>query len=281
MSQGKLFERDWHSLMEAILRINSTNEIELLQRVSLECLRAFIPADQFVFFISRTGTIESMTDPYVMGVEAKYLERFMTGDYIGGDDGEGFFSGRHLLSHNTETSRDSDQIPEEYLLSTRVYKDIYAPQGIHYGMRSSLMYRRKLVGTIEVFNSKGRGDFSDKQLEIITLLAPHISNHLGFLLTLEAASNAAPTITPEEVKDLFHLTDRECEIISMLSTGAEDKAIIDHLCISGSTFKKHLYNAYKKMGISSRTQLFNTMLAAKTVNSKKGSRPKVAGRGSF
>ena len=51
--------------------------------------------------------------------------------------------------------------------------------------------------------------------------------------------------------------------------------------ISGSTFKKHLYNAYKKMGISSRTQLFNTMLAAKTVNSKKGSRPKVAGRGSF
>lgn len=49
----------------------------------------------------------------------------------------------------------------------------------------------------------------------------------------------------------------------MLSTGAKDKEIVETLCISGSTFKKHLYNAYKKMDVNSRTQLFNTLAAAK------------------
>lgn len=261
--QGRLFERDWHSLMEAILRINSTGNIELLQRVSLECLQALVSSDQYAFFISRTGTHEALGEPYILGIEAKFLDTFMAGNYNSDEDSEMFFSGRHILSHNTETSRDSDQIPEEYLISTRIYREIYKPQGIHYGMRSLLMYRRKFIGTVELFNSKKRGDYTDKQLEIVTLLAPHIANHLGILLDFETKGNTASTLSTAEIKQRFHLTDRECEIVFLLSTGAEDKDIIDALCISGSTFKKHLYNAYKKMGICSRTQLYNTLIVTK------------------
>ena len=277
MTQGKLFERDWRSLLEAILRINSATDIALLQRISLECLLALVPSDQYAFFISRTGTREALGEPYIMGFEAKYLDKFMVGDYNTGEDAETFFSGRHILSHNTETSRDSDQIPEDYLVETRIYKEIYAPQGIHYGMRSSLMFRRKFVGSLELFNSKKRGDYTDKQLEIMTLLAPHIANRLGLLMDAESRSNSSPTLVPEEIKELFHLTDREAEIVSMLSTGAEDHTIINELYISGSTFKKHLYNAYKKMGVSSRTQLFNTLLAAKSNSAKKTKRPRPNG----
>lgn len=266
--QSKLFERDWRSLMEAILRINSTEDIELLQHVALECVRTLIPSDQYAFFISRSGTAEALGEPYILGIEAKFLDRFMTGSYNSDEDSEAFFSGHHILTHATETTRDSDQIPEEYLISTRIYREIYKPQGIHYGLRSLLVYRRKFIGTIELFNSKKKGDYTDKQLEIMTIIAPHIANHLGVLLDFETQSNASSTLSVQEIKSLFGLTERECEIISMLSTGAEDKEIIEALCISGSTFKKHLYNAYKKMNVSSRTQLFNALASAKKIPSR-------------
>ncbi len=259
---GKLFERDWHSIMEAILRISSTNDIGLLQNVSLDCLRAIVQADQYAFFISRTGGREALGEPCIKGVEAKCLDKFMTGNYLDDDDSELFFSGRHLLSHATETTRDSDQIPEEYLMSTRVYKDIYIPQGIHYGMRSKLMCKGMHVGSIELLRTKKQGDFTDKQLETMTLLAPYVANHLGFLLSHETqAVSLTPSITPEELKRAFSLTNRECEIVMLLSTGKEDHVVAEELCISGTTLKKHLYNAYKKMGISSRTQLLGRMIA--------------------
>ena len=120
--QSKLFERDWRSLMEAILRINSTEDIELLQHVALECIQTLIPSDQYAFFISRAGTAETLGEPYILGIEAKFLDRFMAGSYNSDEDSEAFFSGYHILTHATETTRDSDQIPEDYLVSTSIYR---------------------------------------------------------------------------------------------------------------------------------------------------------------
>ena len=97
------------------------------------------------------------------------------------------------------------------------------------------------------------------------LITPHIANHLGILLDFETKNDAPSTLSTQEIRKLFGLTERECEIISMLSTGAEDKEIVEAPCISGSTFKKHLYNAYKKMDVSSRTQLLILSLQTKRV----------------
>lgn len=115
-----------------------------------------------------------------------------------------------------------------------------------------------------MFNSKTRGDYTDKQLELMTLIAPHIANHLGVLLDFEAQANdTSPILSAQEIKIFFGLTKRESEIVSLLSMGTEDKEVIQTLCISSSTFKKHLYNAYRKIGVSSRTQLFNSLTSVK------------------
>ena len=267
--QTKLFERDWHSLMEAILRINSTTDVPMLQKVSLECIRALISCDQYIFFISKTNDRASLCQPVTLGVEAKYISEFLNGAYDSEEDSELFFSGKHILRHNTETTRDSDQIPEEYLISTKIYREMYVKQNIHYAMRSSLMFRREYVGTIELYNSKHRGDFSDKQLEIQTLLAPHIANHLGLLLAMETMPQASPAVSAEAIKHQYGLTTREAEIIALLSSGKDDCDIISELYISDSTFKKHLYNAYRKIGISSRSQLYNKLYSANAATNEK------------
>ncbi len=50
------------------------------------------------------------------------------------------------------------------------------------------------------------------------------------------------------------LSDREGEVLQMLTEGAENKAISAALGITVNTVEKHLQNIYKKLGVTSRTE---------------------------
>jgi DNA-binding CsgD family transcriptional regulator len=50
------------------------------------------------------------------------------------------------------------------------------------------------------------------------------------------------------------LTKRELEILSTIAEGATNEEIADRFFISPNTVKSHLYNIYKKIGLSNRLQ---------------------------
>ena len=50
------------------------------------------------------------------------------------------------------------------------------------------------------------------------------------------------------------LSDREREVLQMLTEGVENKAIAASLGIAVNTVEKHLENIYKKLGVASRTE---------------------------
>lgn len=54
-----------------------------------------------------------------------------------------------------------------------------------------------------------------------------------------------------EVEDL---TDQEALILTLLSIGYSNEAIMEYLCVSRNTLKTHLRNIYTKLGVSDRTQ---------------------------
>jgi len=56
------------------------------------------------------------------------------------------------------------------------------------------------------------------------------------------------------------ITRRESEIMSLIVAGKSNKEIEDRLCISFSTVKNHAYNLYRKLGVSSRTQLMHLVM---------------------
>ena len=58
----------------------------------------------------------------------------------------------------------------------------------------------------------------------------------------------------KESSSLFHLTEREKEILQLLVTGLSYKEIGDHLGISTNTAKKHVINIYQKLHVNSRAQ---------------------------
>ena len=50
------------------------------------------------------------------------------------------------------------------------------------------------------------------------------------------------------------MTKREVEILRLVAAGMRNREIADHLVISLSTVKRHIANAYGKLGVSHRTE---------------------------
>jgi DNA-binding CsgD family transcriptional regulator len=55
------------------------------------------------------------------------------------------------------------------------------------------------------------------------------------------------------------ITNREKEILLLLAQGLANKAIGAKLCITETTVKSHVQNIYKKVGVSNRVQLLNSL----------------------
>jgi DNA-binding CsgD family transcriptional regulator len=94
-----------------------------------------------------------------------------------------------------------------------------------------------------------RGEFSAAELRsaegLLALLAA-----LGHLY--DRPPDAGPTPTGREAVARLHLTDREVDILSLVSRGLTADAIARCRRISPGTVRKHLQNAYAKLGVSDR-----------------------------
>ncbi|WHZ15140.1 MAG: Two-component transcriptional response regulator, LuxR family [Nitrospira sp.] len=60
---------------------------------------------------------------------------------------------------------------------------------------------------------------------------------------------------PDPLKWPDGLTDREREVIRLISQGLSNKDIADHLCISSITVRHHLTSIFDKLGVSNRQKL--------------------------
>lgn len=257
---AKLIERDWRLIVESIYRINSTQTVWEMECETLRCFRQLIPSTQGTFFIyddaDEEGIPRLIDSTAVDGMEAQYLDRFMTGEYAS----DRYFKGL-VYFRNNPVFRDSDLMPDSYRTGSKLYKDIYEPQGIHWGLRAFLAHKGKLLGNISLFNAKGADDFQDKDVEMLDLIEPHISLKLWELRGREQQHSA--TINERaglrKVMTKHSITAREMEVLQLVLSGIDDHAIAAELSISFSTFKKHMSNIYRKLGVSSRIQLYNAV----------------------
>lgn len=68
---------------------------------------------------------------------------------------------------------------------------------------------------------------------------------------------SAMKITPAISSDL--LTDRETELLTLLSKGMLYKEIAEHLTITTGTVKQHIHKIYSKLQVSNRTEAINKL----------------------
>jgi DNA-binding NarL/FixJ family response regulator len=79
-----------------------------------------------------------------------------------------------------------------------------------------------------------------------------------------AASSAEPEAAPESQAWLAErlLTEREYEVLTMMSAGGTNSEIAARLAISESTVKSHVQNILRKLEVRNRTQAVSWYLSA-------------------
>ena len=250
MEQELLSRHDFERMLDTIYQTNSTSDVDSFAKVALSRLYILIPFDKAMLLplMSMSGKrLAHPTRAYTYGMDAKY--DIYQGEY----DDDPFFLAMTGKSH-PEGFCESVAYPEERKVSERIYREFYEPQGIHYAMRISLVHNGLVLAQLMLFRSKGAEDFQVRDGIICSMLSKHLAQKYIHLIEDEAP--AEPEQHAEsKIRGSYNLSQREYQIAEMIVAGKSDQEIAEELVISLSTVKKHVYNAYAKLGVNKRVQL--------------------------
>jgi len=106
--------------------------------------------------------------------------------------------------------------------------------------------------------------FRDHPLEEMVYYLGFVIMALVFLARYFAEPTAGEALSlPEDFVSRFGISQRERDIIEMMSQGLSNSAIADKLYISTVTVKNHVYHIYRKTGAGNKVQLLNMINSLK------------------
>lgn len=147
----------------------------------------------------------------------------------------------HLPEHPVMSGRHSpvvsisDVLSERQFTNTWLYQDVFRVDGLRHEIGVEMP---RLGGERNmIVLSRQRVDFSDRDHEVLELMRPHLANALR--------QWQRPT-TP--------LTNRQAEVMDLVTDGLSDGQIARRLELSESTVGKHLEHIYVRLGSHSRVQ---------------------------
>lgn len=243
-----LDNNQWNLLDEIILNLHIQKDITALQTQILEQLAVLIPHrrsffdlcttqnGRLVFFapISLNMSNEELTD---------YYKNYQYSDYVAWS----------FSNNNPTTYRDSDMIGRSTRENSDIYRQWMKPMDIYYSLGCTILGGNQLLGSITLFRSEQDGDFTDSELNMLEVINRHLSAHFTFLWPHGTFPNIADNFAKATEQD--GLSAREKEVARLIVSGMSNSEISQILFISENTVKKHVNSLYRKLGITSRTQL--------------------------
>lgn len=135
-----------------------------------------------------------------------------------------------------ETTQMADFLPVRELRSLPIYTEFLAPCPTIASIALPTAPNRTRVYQ---FFRTGSKPFTAHEMTTLELLAPHV-----YEIYKEAARRHRPPV---------RLTRREFDVLRCVARGLRTPQIAEQLSVSPSTVRKHLENAFGRLGVSSRT----------------------------
>jgi DNA-binding CsgD family transcriptional regulator len=129
--------------------------------------------------------------------------------------------------------RTQDVISARELRSSRIYSDVLRPQGVEYEMK--LSFAGPAGRTRAMIFDRGDRPFSDRERDVVLLLAPHLSEVYRGLRRRRT------------------LTERESEVLDLVASGLTNREVASVLDVSPGTVRAHLEHVYAKLNVGTRT----------------------------
>ncbi len=249
-----LKESEWKTINNILLNLYAIDDIDILSNKLLKVIRMLIPYTQgyFVMLDDEQKIISERTVSINMSCETmdKYMGKYYDNDYL-----------KYLYEFAEESVvyRDTDILEDNIRKETDFYKNFLKPDNIPYGCGILIIKNSGVLGIFNLFRNDALGDFTDKDIYILNILKSHIEN-MVYNVSGYNKKQIDTDMIYMRFSEKYKLTDRETEMIKLLSKGLTNKDISSDLCISLATVKAHIYNIYSKTGVKSRTQLINLMM---------------------
>lgn len=250
-----LLNCEWIFISQMIYRINQCSSYEEFANVCLCNLKGLFDFSLGVMFQANiTDGKPKLHRPYSIDSNSQYFD---VNFYIEGNYHPKWTE--YFFCPWSSVFRYSDISEESEWTKSRIYKEVLEPLDLYYGLYNTLIYNDTVLGAVVLWRPKAAGDFSPRELFIMDCLKNH--------LALKFYSLSAGAIKHSKEKEdrntfllasfsrKYQLTKREEEIIRLLYLENGTDEICRNLCICPSTLRKHIYNIYKKTGVSSRAKL--------------------------
>jgi len=156
--------------------------------------------------------------------------------------------------------RQSDIIPPGKWEKTRVYRDLWQPKGMFWGVFLSLVHKDVPLAILGIQREKSASDFSDRDIYIMNTLKDPLERKFFSLLEDRRLTGDAGADRILKASVSLGLTKRETEIVSLICAGKGSDEMCQILYITHATLSKHLSNIYAKTKVKNRTQLFALFL---------------------
>lgn len=245
-------------LNEIIYKIYSILPQREMRLSVIKLLKSLIHYNKASFYLAESQPGHLLNDPVAINIPEdglkSYIENFEDVDYTRWI----FISGKCMAYKETDLLSDAKRENEKF------YKELYAPDKIHYSAQLSIAYHDTFLGIISLYREKSDGDFTENDLFILDLLKDHLALRLHndsiLLNPNESLSKNKTSLDTSNYISKYHLTLREVEVLGLLLGGLSGDKICEVLVISPHTLKKHTLSIYKKLGVNSRWELFSLEL---------------------
>lgn len=175
-------------------------------------------------------------------------------------------------THGREAVARCEQLQPDVMLLDLMMPDINGIQVIE-------AIREKMLDTVIIVLT----NFKDTEL-VQGALKAGATSYLLKNISVDELANAIrnavhgkPTLAPEAANVLissmsrpktpdFDLTDREIEVLQLLTRGMSNRQMAEELFISSSTVKNHVSNIIAKLNVSSRTEAATKALKLKLIS---------------
>lgn len=144
--------------------------------------------------------------------------------------------------------RESDIVAPAAMENAVLMREWLGPLNIRWGLVSQIARNGFIYGGLCLYRSEEEGDFSDRDVELLS----RINHHLGICLG-RIYPSGPPRCAPQGLGDSpyarFNLSPRELDVARAVEAGIPRRQLAAHLVIAESTLKKHLNRIYRKTGL--------------------------------
>lgn len=258
---SRLSEREYLTLLSGIERIHGSGDMASLTRAMVDVAASVVPAAHVTYNEldpERQRAICFFNIDQVTHLQDRYLPTFV----------------RHMHEHpvlqHVRTAQQlaeapgvrkiSDFLPDADYHETALYRDVYRHLETRYQMIVPVMNGAVTVG---LALNRDRADFSERDREVLALLAPHLAIAYRAARQRERVAwlfdPACIDAATEFLREL-RLTQRQAQVLFWCIQGKTSPEIAVILASKPRTIHKHLENIFARLGVGTRAAAISRVI---------------------